>query len=174
MGARVYDPYTGTFTQPDPVQGGGLNAYGYANGDPVNETDLTGDCGFPVGCLADAGGAILDAGEDAGGALLDVGARGFGAFALLQPLIFPSSVGAAPCEINNDCGAVFAERNPAQDKVLTPDDIDNLKNRGLEPHDIKQGSGTDLYKDAEGNVYEKPKKQRGAPGEHTGINLNDR
>jgi hypothetical protein len=42
MGARVYDPYTGTFTQPDPVQGGGANAYGYTNGDPVNETDLDG------------------------------------------------------------------------------------------------------------------------------------
>jgi uncharacterized protein RhaS with RHS repeats len=42
MGARVYDPYTGTFTQPDPIQGGGANAYGYTDGDPVNETDLTG------------------------------------------------------------------------------------------------------------------------------------
>ena len=43
MGARVYDPYTGTFTQPDPIQGGGANAYGYTDGDPVNETDLSGD-----------------------------------------------------------------------------------------------------------------------------------
>jgi hypothetical protein len=42
MGARVYDPYTGTFTQPDPKQGGGANAYGYTNGDPVNETDIDG------------------------------------------------------------------------------------------------------------------------------------
>jgi uncharacterized protein RhaS with RHS repeats len=43
MGARVYNPYTGTFTQPDPIQGGGANAYGYTDGDPVNETDLSGD-----------------------------------------------------------------------------------------------------------------------------------
>ena len=43
MGARVYDPYTGTFTQPDPLQGGGATPYGYTDGDPVNETDLTGD-----------------------------------------------------------------------------------------------------------------------------------
>jgi uncharacterized protein RhaS with RHS repeats len=42
MGARVYDPYTGTFTQPDPIQGGGANAYGYTDGDPVNEEDLAG------------------------------------------------------------------------------------------------------------------------------------
>ncbi len=43
MGARVYDPYTGTFTQPDPIQGGGANAYGYTDGDPVNQFDLTGE-----------------------------------------------------------------------------------------------------------------------------------
>jgi hypothetical protein len=42
MGARVYDPYTGTFTQPDPIPGADANSYGYADGDPVNETDLTG------------------------------------------------------------------------------------------------------------------------------------
>jgi len=43
MGARVYDPYTGTFTQPDPIQGGGATPYGYTDGDPVNETDLGGE-----------------------------------------------------------------------------------------------------------------------------------
>jgi uncharacterized protein RhaS with RHS repeats len=43
MGARVYDPYTGTFTQPDPIQGGGATPYGYTDGDPVNETDLGGN-----------------------------------------------------------------------------------------------------------------------------------
>ena len=48
MGARVYDPSTATFTQPDPIQGGGANAYGYTNGDPVNMTDLSGrSAGFP-------------------------------------------------------------------------------------------------------------------------------
>jgi uncharacterized protein RhaS with RHS repeats len=48
MGARVYDPYTGTFTQPDPIHGGGDNAYGYTDGDPVNETDLNGDDALPL------------------------------------------------------------------------------------------------------------------------------
>jgi hypothetical protein len=42
MGARVYDPYTGTFTQPDPIQRADASNYGYADGDPVNETDLDG------------------------------------------------------------------------------------------------------------------------------------
>jgi RHS repeat-associated protein len=43
MGARVYDPYTGTFTQPDPLPGADANAYGYTPGDPVNLTDLSGE-----------------------------------------------------------------------------------------------------------------------------------
>jgi RHS repeat-associated protein len=43
MGARVYDPYTGTFLQPDPIPGADANNYGYTDGDPVNETDLTGE-----------------------------------------------------------------------------------------------------------------------------------
>jgi RHS repeat-associated protein len=43
MGARVYDPYTGTFLQTDPIPGADANAYGYANGDPANQTDLDGD-----------------------------------------------------------------------------------------------------------------------------------
>ena len=51
MGARVYDPHTGTFTQPDPIQGGGANAYGYTDGDPVNETDLSGNA-VNYGCMA--------------------------------------------------------------------------------------------------------------------------
>jgi hypothetical protein len=42
MGARVYDPYTGTFLQTDPIQGGGATPYGYTDGDPVNELDLGG------------------------------------------------------------------------------------------------------------------------------------
>jgi uncharacterized protein RhaS with RHS repeats len=53
MGARVYDPYTGTFTQPDPIPGGGANAYGYTDGDPVNETDLSGTSVVGDECIRD-------------------------------------------------------------------------------------------------------------------------
>jgi RHS repeat-associated protein len=44
MGARNYDPGTGTFTSPDPVgfDAGSVNAYTYAAGDPVNFTNRTG------------------------------------------------------------------------------------------------------------------------------------
>lgn len=41
--ARVYDPATGRFTQEDPLGlAGGLNLYGFANGDPVNYSDPFG------------------------------------------------------------------------------------------------------------------------------------
>ena len=43
MGARTYVPEIGAFLQPDPVPGGSANSYGYADGDPVNNTDLSGD-----------------------------------------------------------------------------------------------------------------------------------
>lgn len=41
MGERLYNSTTGSFLSPDPVQGGGANAYGYPS-DPVNQLDATG------------------------------------------------------------------------------------------------------------------------------------
>jgi RHS repeat-associated protein len=44
MGARPYDPNTGRFYAPDPIEGGSLNAYDYAGQDPINNFDLDGNC----------------------------------------------------------------------------------------------------------------------------------
>jgi RHS repeat-associated protein len=45
---RVYDPKTGRFTQEDPIGfAGGVNLYGFANGDPVNFSDPFGLCPIP-------------------------------------------------------------------------------------------------------------------------------
>jgi len=42
---RYYDPQSGLFTQEDPIGiAGGLNLYGYANGDPINFSDPFGLC----------------------------------------------------------------------------------------------------------------------------------
>jgi RHS repeat-associated protein len=43
MGARSYVPQVGRFLQTDPVEGGSANAYAYASGDPVNESDASGE-----------------------------------------------------------------------------------------------------------------------------------
>jgi uncharacterized protein RhaS with RHS repeats len=55
MRNRYYDPATGRFTQQDPIGlAGGLNLYGFANGDPVNLSDpfgLAPDCRGLFKCL---------------------------------------------------------------------------------------------------------------------------
>jgi RHS repeat-associated protein len=48
---RYYDPESGRFTQEDPLGlGGGMNAYGFASGDPVNYSDPFGLCPIPGAC----------------------------------------------------------------------------------------------------------------------------
>jgi hypothetical protein len=43
MGARPYDPTTGRFLTTDPIPGGSLNNYDYADQDPINNYDLNGN-----------------------------------------------------------------------------------------------------------------------------------
>jgi RHS repeat-associated protein len=49
---RYYDPASGRFTQEDPIGlAGGLNAYGFADGDPVNFSDPFGLCPLDQGSV---------------------------------------------------------------------------------------------------------------------------
>lgn len=71
--------------------------------------------------------------------------------------------------------SVKAKRNPAQDKMLSKQEI-----KKLDAHEIKQEvlgkkapiARYDLYKDNVGNIYVKPKGGKGS-GEPTGYNIND-
>ena len=55
MRNRYYDPQTGRFTQEDPIGlAGGLNAYGYAAGDPITYSDPFGLCYHGEGKTAKA------------------------------------------------------------------------------------------------------------------------
>jgi uncharacterized protein RhaS with RHS repeats len=61
---RYFDPVSGQFTQQDPIgTSGGMNLWGFANGDPVNYSDPFGLCPVPQACLfaAAVGGAALGA-----------------------------------------------------------------------------------------------------------------
>ena len=64
-----------------------------------------------------------------------------------------------------------ADRNPAQDKRLTPGDIALLKRNLIDPEELKEfNAGLDLFKDAGGWVYVKPLSGAG-PGDPTYVCL---
>ena len=79
---RYYDPASGRFTQEDPIGlAGGLNLYGYAGGDPANNSDPFGLCpprdrdystcnGFFTAVGVAAGALIGGTSGGAGGAAL--------------------------------------------------------------------------------------------------------
>ena len=62
---RYFDANTGRFTQEDPIGiAGGVNQYGFADGDPVNFSDPFGLCIEPVTCavaVASGAGALTTA-----------------------------------------------------------------------------------------------------------------
>ncbi|MEU6407717.1 DNRLRE domain-containing protein [Microbispora sp. NPDC046933] len=69
MGVRLYNPATGRFLSVDPIVGGSANAYEYGLGDPVDNSDLTGQAvytGSGGGSLAH-GGVIITVRASYGG-----------------------------------------------------------------------------------------------------------
>lgn len=81
---------------------------------------------------------------------------------------FAAIVHLANQELHND-----PDRNVKQDKALSKGEIEKLKRNGWDHTDKgNHGGQTDLYKDKQGNVYQKPKGGIGA-GEPIGINLNE-
>ena len=101
---RYYDPNTGRFTQEDPLGlAGGLNLYGFADGDPVNFSDPFGlcpvpfwDCPLLLAGLGEAAGVVAAAPAVAGGAVA-VGEVATGAALAAAPLLMIGyATGAIP------------------------------------------------------------------------------
>ncbi|MDB4943475.1 MAG: repeat protein [Labilithrix sp.] len=80
LGAREYDPETGSFTRKDPSRfGGGENQYAYCAGDPVNLVDWDGE--NPI-LIAAGEGAIISYADEGGSQMLDPNFAGFDCGAL--------------------------------------------------------------------------------------------
>jgi RHS repeat-associated protein len=182
--ARFYEPQTGQFLSRDPLVWMTRAPYEYAGSNPLTYIDPTGleavaetAGGAGLVCVGTAEVPGVDAVTCGTAITLGVGA---GAAALASS-IFGSDESIeeteerllraqADEEAEQECAP---ERNPAQDKQLTSREIKRLKRAGEHPHDLKKGaSRADLYKDREGNIYEKPKGGAG-PGEPLGINIKE-
>jgi RHS repeat-associated protein len=84
----------------------------------------------------------------------------------------PPKPQSTPPKTQNACeGSSLAPNNAAQMKKLSPGEIKKLKDKGIDPHNLKPNSKYDLFKDKDGNIYVKPKDGSG-PGDPTGININ--
>jgi RHS repeat-associated protein len=179
--ARFYDPATGQFLMRDPIEAITGQPYSYGLDNPLNLTDPSGRfAAVAVGCGV---GEVVD---PAGGCVpgAAAGAAASAAAAALACLLFGcDETISAPhghehtaadnvhynAEAHDEC-PLEEERNYKQDKKLTPGEIELLKDAGYDPHDLKQRGGTDLYKDRDGNIYEKPAGGPGA-GDPIGINI---
>jgi RHS repeat-associated protein len=172
--ARFYDPATAQFLTKDPIAALTGEPYSYVGGNPISGVDRSGleteeeiEC---FGCLPvptaedyeKAAQEVSDAAEDLWNAI-------FGnddSTASSQP-----TLSKAEQDYEDEHHECPIERDWQQDKKVTEQE---LKEAGLDAHELKRGQkGTDIYKDREGNLYEKPKGGRG-PGDPLGINIKDR
>jgi RHS repeat-associated protein len=99
MGARSYVPQLGRFLQVDPIPGGSANAYAYTHGDPVDESDPTGEytVGGPSAALIAATAEIADQGA-AEQAAINAAARAEAERKAQQAAALAASSGAEPPE----------------------------------------------------------------------------
>jgi RHS repeat-associated protein len=168
--ARYYSPKLQRFISEDPIEfgGGDVNLYAYVFNSPTNYTDPTGEI-VPLLLLCARGAATSIAIDGLAGRKVDltdaaVGCLtgGLGGLGKAGPVI-------------SAAGKAGKDRNAAQDKSLTSGEIKKLEQAGYDVHELKGGKHTghtDLFKDRDGNIYQKP-KSGGGDGDPIGINIKD-
>ena len=94
---RYYDAQTGRFTQADPIGlAGGVNTFGFGNGDPVNFADPFGLCPPEDDDWTTCPGFFTAIGA-ATGALFGGASGGFGGASAGAAMCAPTIVGSVPC-----------------------------------------------------------------------------
>jgi RHS repeat-associated protein len=181
--ARAYDPTTAQFLSVDPLATLTRTPYTYAADNPLNYTDPTGRIAVagPAELCIEAPEAciIVGGGIAAGGAIFGHRATEETAESIIHTVTGREEETDEGEAYNRerteeeDCTNDNPNRNFEQDKRLTSSDIRKLKEAGYDPHKLKlEEVGTDLFKDRQGNIYQKPKDGSG-PGEPVGVNLNN-
>jgi RHS repeat-associated protein len=110
---RYLDPATGRVTLEDPIGlAGGVNLYGFADGDPVNYSDPFGLCAKPhwLACLARLGPALSRAGQAISGAAQWYGAR----FTNFYGNVLPGGISRLTGSSVTQSGIRFAQQGISQ------------------------------------------------------------
>lgn len=172
--ARFYDPATGQFLSRDPLTAITREPYDYAADNPVNLIDQAGQEAGAAAVNGTADSVCGSTWEVPGVDVYTCGTAGAIGLGTLADSIFgnPASIEEAEERILREQAEYEDEcRNWSQDKKVTEQELEEA---GISPHKLKRGQKyTDIYKDREGNLYEKPKGGRG-PGDPLGINIKDR
>jgi RHS repeat-associated protein len=153
---RAYDPALGRWLSEDP--GGGIdgpNLHAYVGNRPIAWRDGDGRFGILIVLIPPIVEALATATVSTIGTFAAVAAG-----EKLSDVLMSSSE---------------AEDSGKQDNRLTPGEIKNMKDKGIDPEELKGGrktGGLDLFKKPGGEIVIKPKDGSG-PGEPTGYNAKD-
>jgi len=161
MRARYYDANLGRFISEDPAGFiDGTNLYAYVGGNPIMLVDPSG-----LAASESSGRSSVGSFSVPNWAKNPIGFAVFG-------LTYSSSLGDGTLSGNGYYNSNSDAGGTPQDKKLTDGEIGKLINGGVHPHDLKDNSKQDLFKDGNGNIIVKPKSGIG-PGDPAGININD-
>ncbi|MDP9350591.1 MAG: RHS repeat-associated core domain-containing protein [Chloroflexota bacterium] len=168
---RYYDPFQGRFTQEDPIGlAGGINLYGFADGDPVSYSDPYGlcvpwpQCALAMGTAGSRIGTVVGGGAGAifglGGGAVPGAAIGNRAGWLLG--IGVGTASALWIALNSDSERSIDD--PGSLEGATPDEVKETIPEGWVESPSKKGGGT-RYTDPRTKGGDQVRVMPGNPGD---------